>query len=32
MRRLISVLMENEPGSLSRVIGLFLSGATILIL
>ncbi|MDO7653775.1 MAG: acetolactate synthase small subunit [Porticoccus sp.] len=23
MRRLISVLMENEPGSLSRVIGLF---------
>ena len=23
MRRIISVLMENEPGSLSRVIGLF---------
>jgi acetolactate synthase-1/3 small subunit len=23
MRRLISVLMENEPGSLSRVVGLF---------
>jgi acetolactate synthase-1/3 small subunit len=23
MRRIISVLMENEPGSLSRVVGLF---------
>ncbi len=23
MRRIISVLMENEPGALSRVIGLF---------
>ena len=23
MRRIISVLMENEPGALSRVVGLF---------
>ena len=23
MRRIISVLMENEPGALSRIIGLF---------
>jgi acetolactate synthase-1/3 small subunit len=23
MRRIISILMENEPGALSRVIGLF---------
>ncbi|MGI9286373.1 MAG: acetolactate synthase small subunit, partial [Pseudomonadales bacterium] len=23
MRRIISLLMENEPGALSRVIGLF---------
>ena len=23
MRRILSVLMENEPGALSRVVGLF---------
>ncbi|HBP69392.1 MAG TPA: acetolactate synthase small subunit, partial [Alcanivorax sp.] len=23
MRRIISILMENEPGALSRVVGLF---------
>ena len=23
MRRIISMLMENEPGALSRVVGLF---------
>ncbi|MDP4869551.1 MAG: acetolactate synthase small subunit, partial [Gammaproteobacteria bacterium] len=23
MRRIISLLMENEPGALSRVVGLF---------
>ncbi|HEV8077088.1 MAG TPA: ACT domain-containing protein, partial [Marinobacter sp.] len=23
MRRIISVLLENEPGALSRVVGLF---------
>ncbi|NAW87833.1 acetolactate synthase small subunit, partial [Photobacterium halotolerans] len=23
MRRIVSVLLENEPGALSRVVGLF---------
>ena len=33
MRRIISMLMENEPGALSRVVGLFsLNEITILTL
>lgn len=30
MRHIISVLLENEPGALSRVVGLFLPVATTL--
>lgn len=28
MKHVISVLLENEPGALSRVVGLFRRGAT----